>query len=132
MKQRFNYFKSKERTNEELNAICTAFFEALVVPLEWRFMSWVPIVDEVPMPGGTTEQKVISVGKVFRDQRTSGIDLMHYKVVFFTFSERGGLVEKKMIDFGKCKYHCITQNLTIEKLNFYIEENYRVLKPIEQ
>ena len=118
------------RTGSELNVICSDFFEKLVVPEEWKFMKWQNVIDKqmisVANPNGT----LLSVGKVYRDMRTSGIDLMHYRVCFLTFSERGGICEKSIIDFGKFKYHDIVDNKTVEKLNVWIADHFNELKPI--
>lgn len=105
-----------ERSDEEINKICSEFFASLEVPKEWNFMGW----DVVRQADGTT----LSAGKVFRDMRTSGIGLMDYKVVFLVFSERGAICEKSIIDFGKHLKKCVISNQTIEKLNLFIKSNY--------
>ena len=105
-----------ERTDEELNRICNEFFAALTVPEDWKFLTW----DLAKEPNGA----IISVGKVFRDMRTRGIDMMDYKVVFLTYSERGAICEKQIIDFGKFKRTCVISNKTIEGINEYIKQHY--------
>jgi len=119
--------KRDPRTASELNVICKEYFEKLVVPEEWKFMRWQNVIDKqmisIANPNGT----LISVGKVYRDMRTSGIDLMEYRVCFLTFSERGGICEKSIVDFGKFKYHTVCTNKTIEKLNSWILEHYKEL-----
>jgi hypothetical protein len=119
--------KRDPRTASELNVICKEFFEKLVVPEEWKFMRWQNVIDKqmisIANPNGT----LISVGKVYRDMRTSGIDLMEYRVCFLTFSERGGICEKSIVDYGKFKYHTIVTNKTIDKLNAWISDHYKEL-----
>ena len=118
------------RTAQEMNAICIEFFNKLVVPPEWKFMEWKNVFDPgITSPANPTGT-FISIGKLFRDMRTSGIDLMHYRVCFLTFSERGGICEKSIIDYGKFKYHDIVDNKTIEKLNMWIADHFNELKPI--
>ena len=115
------------RTVQEMNAICVEFFNKLVVPPEWKFMEWKNVFDPgITSPANPTGT-ILSVGKIFRDMRTSGIDIMHYRVCFLTFSERGGICEKAVVDFGEYKYHTIVQNKTIEKLNEWIADHYTEL-----
>ncbi len=109
--------REEAKTAEELNRLCNEFFEKLEVPPDWKCMGWSNAVD--PQLG------LLSVGKIFRDKRTSGVDLMHYRVCFFTFSQRGGIVEKSIVDFGKHKYKSVDHGIfTIEKLNKYIADHY--------
>lgn len=118
--------REEAKTAEELNRLCNDFFEKLVVPAEWKDMGWKNIYDLPPTPsqGGVESAKVgslISVGKIFRDQRTSGKDLKHYRVCFFTTSQRGGIVEKSQVDFGKYAYKSLEHGIfTVEKLNEFI------------
>jgi len=105
-----------ERSDEELNRLCSEFFAALIVPEDWKFLTW----DLAKEPNGA----ILSVGKVFRDMRTKGIDMMDYKILFLTYSERGAICEKSLLDFGKFKKTCVVSNKTIEVINEYIKENY--------
>ena len=107
-----------DRSRQELNAICGAFFDGLQVPKEWKIMRWDKTED--PPPIGIT-----SIGIIFMDTRTRGIDIMHYRVMFHTFSERGGVCEKSMTDFGKYKYLSVDHGVfTVEKLNEFLHERY--------
>ena len=108
------------KSPEELNRLCNEFFNALVVPAEWKFMGWSNAVDET--------QGIISVGKAFRDMRTQGIDLKEYRVYFHTFSTKGGLVSKTIIDFGKFKKLCEVSNKTVEQLNEFIARKYNEIE----
>lgn len=113
--------KEEAKTAEELNRLCNEFFEKLVVPPEWKFMDWSNVVD--PQLG------LISVGKKFRDMRTSGIDMMEYRVCFFTFSQRGGVVEKSIVTFGKYAYKSVDHGIfKIEDLNEFIAKRYNEIK----
>jgi len=115
-KSKGTWGRENAKTAEELNKLCTEFFEKLVVPEEWKFLGWKNVVD-------TECGYIFSIGKLFRDMRTSGIDLKDYRICFFTASQRGGIVEKTIIDFGKYKYRSIDHGIfTIEKLNEYIKE----------
>jgi len=123
-KSKGSWGQRSPRTGSELNVICSEFFEKLVVPEEWKFMQWQNVIDKEMISPANPNGTLISVGKIYRDMRTSGIDLMHYRVCFLTFPERGGICEKSIIDFGKFKYHTVVTNKTIEKLNEWIEEHY--------
>jgi len=111
--------REEAKTAEELNRLCNEFFNALVVPAEWKFLGWHNVVDET--------LAIISVGKIFRDMRTSGMNMMEYRIYFHTFSTKGGLVSKTIVDFGKDKKLCEVSNKTIEKLNEWINEKYTQL-----
>ena len=115
------------RTANELSEICKAFFEALVVPPEWKFLNWSNVFDASIISPANPTGTWISIGKTYRDTRTSGIDLKEYRVCFLTFSERGGVVEKSIIDYGKFKRHCLVSNKTVEKLNVWIAERFTSL-----
>ena len=82
----------KERTPAELNQLCHEALNGLKVPKEWQFKKYDPCID--------TNGTVISVGAVFLDKRTSGINIKYYRVFFHTWSERLGIVENYFIDFG--------------------------------
>ena len=114
-KSRGTWGKRVERTPAELNAIASAFFDALTLPKSWEFIGFSHVDD------GDVRT---SVGKVYRDKATKGIELMHYRVFFLTHAERGGICEKSIVDFGKHKYFTVNSNLTTEKLNDYIQEHY--------
>lgn len=116
--------KEDPKSAEELNRLCNEFFEKLVVPHEWKWIGWDNALDR--------ESGVLySVGKAFRDMRTSGIDLMHYRVYFNSFSTRGGVCSRTIVDFGKFAYKSEISNMTVEKLNNWIAEQYNELKPKE-
>ena len=119
------------RTANELSEICKAFFEALVVPPEWKFLNWSNVFDASIISPANPTGTWISIGRTYRDTRTSGIDLKEYRVCFLTFSERGGVVEKSIIDYGKFKRHCLVSNKTVEKLNVWIAERFNELKTEE-
>jgi hypothetical protein len=119
-KSKGTWGREAAKTGEELNRLCNDFFEKLVVPPEWKNMGWSNALD-------TSTGILYSVGKLFRDMRTSGIDLMHYRVYFNSFSCKGGICSKSIVDFGKFKYHTEVNNKDIEKLNEWIAEHYNVL-----
>ena len=116
--------REEAKSAQELNRLCNEFFNALIVPAEWKFMGWSNAVDET--------LGIISVGKAFRDMRTQGIDLKEYRVYFHTFSTRGGLVSKTIVDFGKYKKLCEISNKTVEKLNEFIAVKYNELPLIPE
>ena len=118
-KSKANWGVRKERNAAELNALCDGFFAALVVPREWKFERW----DLAREPNGN----LVSVGKIYMDKRTQGMKLMHYRVAFTTYSERGLVLERSIKDYGKYAYRCVTSNLTINELNEYIKEHYEQL-----
>jgi len=116
-KSRGTWGRQKERTSEQMNEICGAFFGALKLPRQWKSQGWNRT--EEPPPIGIT-----SIGHLFRDMRTSGMELKEYRICFLSFSERGSIVEKSIKDFGKPDYKCIVKNLTVDKLNDFILKNY--------
>lgn len=116
-KSKGTWGRQAERTNEQMNELCGAFFGALKVPKQWKSQGWNRT--EEPPPIGIT-----SIGHLFRDMRTSNIDLKDYRVCFMSASERGAIIEKSIVDFGKYKRHCVAKNMTIEKLNLFIRESY--------
>jgi len=116
--------REEAKTAEELNRLCNDFFEKLVVPKEWKFMGWNNAIEN---PSGV----LLSVGKLFRDMRTSGLNLMHYRVFFNSFSCMGGIVSKTVIDFGKYKYHCEVSNKTVDKLNEFVNDRYGEINKVE-
>jgi hypothetical protein len=121
-KSKGTWGKEDPKSSEELNRLCAAFFEKLVVPKEWKDMGWKNVIDR--------ENGILySVGKTFRDMRTNGINLMHYRVYFNSFSTRGGICAKSIKDFGKFAYKSDMSNKTIEKLNEWIAERYNELEP---
>ena len=123
-KRKGTWGQRSPRTGSELNVICTEFFDKLIVPDHWKFMEWKNIIDKEMKSQANPNGTLISVGKIYRDMQTSGIDLMHYRVCFLTFPERGGICEKSIVDFGKFKHHTVVTNKTIVKLNEWIEEHY--------
>lgn len=115
--QQLNRTIVPDRTAAELDKICTEFFASLKVPEEWKFIKWDVVTDP-------TENTILSVGKVFRNMRTSGQALMHYKVAFITYPERGAICECAITDFGKYKYNTVITNKTIDELNEYVQRTY--------
>jgi hypothetical protein len=125
--------REEQKSPEELNRICRDFFEKLIVPKEWKDMGWSNIFDLPPTPsegGGESAQNrlLLSVGKLFRDMRTSGVNLMHYRIFFNSFSQKGGVCSKTIIDFGKFKYNCLLNNKSIDKLNEWIDGTFKEIK----
>jgi len=123
-KRKGTWGQRSPRTGSELNIICTEFFDKLIVPEHWKFMKWANVIDKLMISQANPNGTLLSVGKIYRDMRTSGINLMHYRVCFLTFSERGGICEKAIIDFGKFKYHTVVTNKTIDQLNVWIADHY--------
>lgn len=116
--------KRAERTSAELESICDEFFSKLQVPDKWKYMGRKDVVD--PQLG------IISKGKVFRDLRTSGADMKEYRVCFFTFSERGGVVEKSIVDFSKRAYLSLDHGIfKIDELNKFIYDRFNELQPTD-
>ena len=119
-KSKGTWGREAAKTGEELNRLCNEFFNALIVPPEWKWLGWDNAID--PNLG------LISVGKAFRDMRTSGIDLMHYRIYFCTFSQRGGVCERSIIDYGKFAYKAVDHGIfKIDELNAFIAKRYNKL-----
>lgn len=109
----------KDRTPEELNQLCNASFSGLKTPCEWEFKKYDTCADE---------GVIISVGAIFLDKRTSGINIKHYRVFFHTWSERLGIVEHYYEDFGRNAMTCLCSNKTVEDMNKYIHLHFWELK----
>jgi len=117
--------REDQKTSDELNRLCNEFFEKLVVPTEWKDMGWNNVI--VP-----NTQELYSVGKIYRDLRTSGMSLMHYRIYFNSYSCRGGICERSISGLGKKAYKAIGSGIfTIEKMNLFIHEKYTNLKSTE-
>ncbi len=112
--------RSQQRRPEEVQKLIDVFFSKLIVPDGWKCLGRSVTKD--------SEQLLLSVGYVFKDIRTSGINTMHYKVVFIVAPERGAICEKHLVDFGKEKYTCVISNKVIEDINEYIQKRYFEIK----
>jgi hypothetical protein len=53
---------------------------------------------------------------------------MHYRIFFNSFSQKGGVCSKTIIDFGKFKYNCLLNNKSIDKLNEWIDGTFTEIK----
>ena len=115
VKSRGTWGRRQERSIAELNAIAKDFFDTLVLPEGWEFVG----SNYVDCNGIR-----LSVGGIYRNSGTKGVNLMYYRVFFLTYSERGGICEKSVGDLGKDKYLTVVSNLTAEKLNEYIQMHY--------
>lgn len=112
------------KSPEELNRLAVEFFSLLKLPLEWKFERY----DRAEERNADGQLIIHSIGALFTDTRTRGLDIKRYRVCFHTWSGRGAIVEKSMIDFGEYKKECIIMNKTAEKLNEFIDDNFRELK----
>lgn len=112
------------KSPEELNRLAVEFFSLLKLPLEWKFEGY----DRAEERNADGQLIIHSIGALFTDTRTRGLDIKRYRVCFHTWSGRGAIVEKSMIDFGEYKKECIIMNKTAEKLNEFIDDNFRELK----
>lgn len=107
----------------ELHNIAVNFFESIKFPLEWKFERY----DRAEEKKANGELIIHSIGALFTDTRTRGLDLKRYRVFILTWSGKGGIVERSIIDFGKYTKKCLLSNKTAEQLSLYIDENYREL-----
>ena len=112
------------KSPEELSRLAVEFFSLLKLPIEWKFEGY----DRAEERNADGQLIIHSIGALFTDTRTRGLDIKRYRVCFHTWSGRGAIVEKSMIDFGEYKKECIIMNKTIEKLNEFIDDNFRELK----
>ena len=112
------------KSPEELSRLAVEFFSLLKLPLEWKFERY----DRAEERNADGQLIIHSIGALFTDTRTRGLDIKRYRVCFHTWSGRGAIVEKSMIDFGEYKKECIIMNKTAEKLNEFIDDNFRELK----
>ena len=112
------------KSPEELGRLAVEFFSLLKLPLEWKFEGY----DRAEERNADGQLIIHSIGALFTDTRTRGLDIKRYRVCFHTWSGRGAIVEKSMIDFGEYKKECIIMNKTADKLNEFIDDNFRELK----
>lgn len=112
------------KSPEELSRLAVEFFSLLKLPLEWKFERY----DRAEERNADGQLIIHSIGALFTDTRTRGLDIKRYRVCFHTWSGRGAIVEKSMIDFGEYKKECIIMNKTAEKINEFIDDNFRELK----
>lgn len=108
------------KSPEELSRLAVEFFSLLKLPLEWKFERY----DRAEERNADGQLIIHSIGALFTDTRTRGLDIKRYRVCFHTWSGRGVIVEKSMIDFGEYKKECIISNKTAEKLNEFIDDNF--------
>lgn len=66
------------------------------------------------------QSEVQSVGAVYMDKSTSGINLKRYRLYWHRYTERYGLVERSIKDFGKFAYNCMLSNKTQVQMNEYL------------
>jgi hypothetical protein len=68
-------------------------------------------------------ETVLSAGAVFLDTRTSGLEIIHYRIAHLVDTkEKGVLVKKYKIDWGKDARICLLMNHTPEQINEYINK----------
>ncbi|NCB68486.1 MAG: hypothetical protein EOM47_06520 [Bacteroidia bacterium] len=134
-KSKGTWGREAAKSPEELSRLAVEFFSLLKLPIEWKFEGYDRAEEYLtpdPSPTGEGESKpkliIHSIGALFTDTRTRGLDIKRYRVCFHTWSGRGAIVEKSMIDFGEYKKECIIMNKTAEKLNEFIDDNFRELK----
>ena len=123
-KSKGTWGREAAKSPEELNRLAVEFFSLLKLPLEWKFERY----DRAEERNADGQLIIHSIGALFTDTRTRGLDIKRYRVCFHTWSGRGAIVEKSMIDFGEYKKECIIMNKTAEKLNEFIDDNFRELK----
>lgn len=114
-KSKGTWGRRQERKPEEIRKLIDDFFSKLVIPTGWKCLGKSIISDT---------NGLLSEGFVFNDLQTSGINTMHYKIVFIVAPERGAICEKQLVDFGKAKYICVISNKTIEGINEFIQKKY--------
>lgn len=123
-KSKGTWGREAAKSPEELGRLAVEFFSLLKLPLEWKFEGY----DRAEERNADGQLIIHSIGALFTDTRTRGLDIKRYRVCFHTWSGRGAIVEKSMIDFGEYKKECIIMNKTAEKLNEFIDDNFRELK----
>jgi len=103
------------RTADELNKLYKDALSSLQLPASWKLEGYNTL-------RLTTEpdSEIQSVGALFLDTNTRGIEVKRYRLYFHTYTERLGLVEKSVVDFGKFAYKCLVNNRTVEQMNQYL------------
>ena len=96
----------------ELEKLCGDAFKALQIPKHWKFENY----DRCRLTEDETSE-IQTIGAWFLDTNTKGIDIKRYRLYFHSYSERLGLVEKSVVEYGKYKQELLVQNKTPEQLN---------------
>jgi hypothetical protein len=92
------------------------FIKRLQPPPHFKFLRY----DKITDADGET---VLSAGAVFLDTRTSGLEIIHYRIAHLVDTkEKGVLVKKYKIDWGKDARICLLMNHTPEQINEYINK----------
>ena len=124
-KSRGTWGREAYKTDEELNAACRAYLDAVVVPKEWRRDGFDRCVDTGIRTEHYPNGSVTSISVIYTDTRTKGFDIKRYKVVFLVASGMGAICQRSINRItGKPIYLCTVTNKTAEKLNEFIKQNY--------
>ena len=108
--------RRQERTIAELEKLCGEAFRALKIPKHWKFEEY----DRCRLNNDDTSE-FQSIGAWFLDTNTKGKDIKRYRIWFHTYSERLGITEKTIVDYGKYALNCLESNKTPEQMNILIE-----------
>ena len=108
------------RSNDDNRKFAYAAFQALQLPKTWKLEGTDTVRTETDDP----DSEILYVGAVYMDLSTIGIKLKRYRVFYNTHSERLGIVEKAIEDFGKYLYSCLASNKSIAQLNEFISETF--------
>ncbi len=116
-KSRGAWGRRQERTIAELEKLCGDAFKALQIPKHWKFENY----DRCRLTEDETSE-IQTIGAWFLDTNTKGIDIKRYRLYFHSYSERLGLVEKSVVEYGKYKQELLVQNKTPENMNDFIRQ----------
>ena len=96
------------RSNDDNRKFAYAAFQALQLPKTWKLEGTDTVRTETDDP----DSEILYVGAVYMDLSTSGIKLKRYRVFYNTHSERLGIVEKAIEDFGTVSVLATLPHLT--------------------
>lgn len=106
------------RKPDEYRQHALGAFAALQLPETWKLEGYDTVLFDTDEP----EKGPQSIGAIYIDKNTTGMQLKRYRVFYHTPTEHLGIVEKTIIDFGKHAYTCLTSNKSIKQLNEFIEQ----------
>lgn len=116
------------RTPDEYRQHALGAFAALQLPEAWKLEGYDTVLFDTDEP----EKGPQSIGAIYIDKNTTGMQLKRYRVFYHTPTEHLGIVEKTIIDFGKFSYNCLISNQSIKQMNEFISEYTKPKEPEDE
>lgn len=115
-KSKRTWGKSEVVSEQEQYARFVDFMKRLVLPSGFKLLRYDKICDG---------ERVLSAGAVYLDTRTSGLDIKHYRIAHLVDTkEKGVLVKKYLVDWGKDARICLLMNHTPEQISEYVNLHF--------